>query len=249
MARTPSQSYGKALHQHLLRRLNQEPVRDVRFPADRFQKTLADWQARASFVDRNQCLEAGRSCFREPKDCVGRCYLGYWLEHQVMAAEAMSYIATLVGDDDHIELYHQTGRLHDIDYLSHPHDTGNPHDSCHPVPLVEYLEQESFPIPGCIAILEHAPYLGLGRHGDDFTRRLSLALSICEDAVTLRATELYQNESKCLPEDMRNMLSIVSKPNHLIDIAIDRGRYSGLPTRITENHAALMALRLNEPAS
>jgi len=84
------------------------------------------------------------------------------------------------GDPD---LYEQVGRLHDVDYLSFPHDAPDG-GSRHPVPLALAMREAGVHPLVCLALLEHAPYLGLC---DQPSSRLSATLSAAEDLTTAAA--------------------------------------------------------------
>jgi predicted hydrolase (HD superfamily) len=240
---TPARTLGKKLHGELSRLLaNGDCPLDAPLDARMFQDALAYWEREPVFLDRNGCVAAKRDCPAVRAHCVGRCHLDYWIEHQEMAGEAMRSVAMRFDDADRAELYFQIGRLHDIDYLRYPHDAARPSDARHPAPLVGYLASRSFSIPGCIAILEHAPYLSLGRHEHPLTRRLSFALSLCEDAVTLRASDIYEHERELLPDEVVRILESIKKPAFAVAVKRDKGRYGDLPQRIVENFRALSSL-------
>lgn len=95
----------------------------------------------------------------------------------------MSDMAARWGGDP--SLYRRVGEIHDADYLMFPHDAPGAAES-HPVPLVRALQQKGVHPAICLAVLEHAPYIGLDRRPSS---RLSAALSAAEDLATLAALD------------------------------------------------------------
>lgn len=152
----------------------------------------------------------------------------------------MKSLAVRYDQDD--LLYWQVGRIHDLDYLACPHDASAGASELHPVSLVRDLAAFGFTPRGCLAVLEHAPYLGLGRHGDERTQRLSLSLSVAEDAATLFATDQYPEYRKMLPRPVVSILDALPPDRRRVDVAWDRGRYSSMPRLVRENFAQLDVL-------
>jgi hypothetical protein len=113
----------------------------------------------------------------------GRGEREYWADHGRLTGELMAVIAHRSGAPP--LLYDRVGRLHDLDYLAHPHDAPGPGER-HPVPLVKAMRVAGVHPTVCLAVLEHAPYVGLCDHPSS---RLSAALSCAEDLATLAALQ------------------------------------------------------------
>lgn len=122
-------------------------------------------------------------CDRVP--CLSRCSETYWSDHGRITKMLMEKFAIVANED--IELYGTTGLIHDIDYLRYPHDR-NHLIGRHPIPLVTRMMRDNANPNMCIAILEHAPYLGLAN-----SSKLSLALTGCEELATLLS---FKNSDK-----------------------------------------------------
>ena len=114
--------------------------------------------------------------------CASTCAPGYWREHGEITQQLMRIVARHVGADE--DLYGAVGLIHDVDYLKFPHDIPDIEGDVHPIPLVKALIEEGVHPAIGLAILEHAPYIGVN---DSPTSRLSAALSGCEDLATLLA--------------------------------------------------------------
>lgn len=114
----------------------------------------------------------------------GRGSVAYWRDHGALTAELMMRAARRWGGN--VDLYGRVGRLHDVDYLSFPHDGGGTKGDRHPVPLVRAMRDRGVHPAICLAILEHAPYVGLDEAP---TSRLSATLSATEDLATIVALE------------------------------------------------------------
>jgi hypothetical protein len=107
----------------------------------------------------------------------------YWLEHARFTSDLMKAYA--VRHNKNIVLYGQMGRIHDVDYLKHPHNSKESGDTAiHPVPAVVYLLERGVPPVISIAIMEHAGYIGAGKN---YSTQLSAALSACDDLATYAA--------------------------------------------------------------
>lgn len=238
---TSAQRAGRALHAALLERIEpgtpDSPLEDKQLAA-----VIADWSACNSFVDRNRCQENDRPCAAIQALCRGRCRTEYWIEHAELAAAVMAGLAARYRQDE--LLYWQVGRLHDLDYLAFPHDMGIEAEATHPVPLVRKLSKLNFTPRGCIALLEHAPYLGLGRHGDRLTQTLSLSLSVAEDAATLFATDRLDYFLHRMPETIAAILRALPLPSRMIELGRDRGRYRSIPRILRGNFTKLEAIAL-----
>src|SRR5688500_9414399 len=173
---TVAQQHGRALHAKLVASLQTDRDGGGPLNAGQLAALVASWRQASPRLDRNSCQRTQRPCAQSPSACVGRCSWTYWEDHGRITAVLMKNAAALTGGDPH--LYEQVGRLHDLDYLLHPHDTkhGAGTGARHPAPLVEALAQLDFSTFGQIAILEHAPYLGLDRCKVAACAALSLSL-------------------------------------------------------------------------
>lgn len=107
----------------------------------------------------------------------------YWSDHGELTGKLMAEIARRT--NRHVDLYRRVGRVHDIDYLAHPHDAKGPGER-HPVPLVSAMRDAGVHPAICCAVLEHAPHAGFDRQPSS---RLSAALSAAEDLATLAAID------------------------------------------------------------
>lgn len=113
---------------------------------------------------------------------VGLSSADYWLEHGRFTGDLMAAFAR--GARRNEKLYRQMGRLHDLDYLKHPHNAKRSKEQVHPMPLARFLMQREVPALYCAAIMEHAGYIGAGA---EFSSKLSAALSACDDLATYAA--------------------------------------------------------------
>jgi len=153
--------------------------------------------------------------------CTCRGSVAYWKDHGRLAADLMMNFAAREGLP--AKLYGQLGLIHDADYLKHPHD--KPSDKLkHPLPLTLKLRSCGIPASVCLAILEHAGYIGQGKN---FSSRLSAALSACDDLATLMAILPQADDTKLerlrldawrqLAVLPRTLASAVNPPKIMID--------------------------------
>ena len=169
-----------------------------------------------SFMPKGTTNCRKKSC--QITNCQSRCGYQYWYEHGRITKLLMEKLAFKL--DQNEAIYGRVGRIHDIDYLSNPHDRGNKLDSHqHPIPLVLKLIENNIHPEICLAILEHAPYLKLKIEKRSM---LSLSLTACEELATLLSIKnnieyysLLSQEAKELAETLDEM------PEYLIDISID----------------------------
>ena len=135
---------------------------------------------------------------------LGRSSIQYWQDHARVTGALMEKFARQIGEDEN--LYRIVGVIHDADYIKFPHDEAGASGARHPVPLCQFLWNNGVSASVCLAILEHAPYLGLN---DVPSSRLSAALSACEDLATLcsidpksRAYDDLSEEAQALAADV-----------------------------------------------
>lgn len=152
----------------------------------------------------------------------GRSDTEYWRDHGRLTAELMQRLAEEYGG--HAELYARVGRLHDVDYLAFPHDAGETGPR-HPVPLVQALSSADVHPAICLAVLEHAPYVGLGAQPSS---RLSAALSAAEDLATLAALDPRSPAIADLSPSGQRLLG-AARPRVFFR------RASGVPVRVETN--------------
>lgn len=132
-----------------------------------------------------------------------RCSNKYWIKHSVLVSHLMGELAKTLGlSEERQNLYYVAGRLHDLDYLSAPHNVSDSVvDERHSVPLVENLCKLEVPPILSLAILEHSPHLGL-----DISSRLSAGLIACDEAATLYAFGYDLEEFSEVPKPVKDIL-------------------------------------------
>lgn len=111
-----------------------------------------------------------------------RSSVAYWRDHGRVTGKLMVEFCKSRGPGADTSLYRRVGELHDVDYLAFPHDVGAVDGPVHPAPLVKAMAEAGVHPTVCLAVLEHAPYVGLDRTPSS---RLAAALSACEDIATL----------------------------------------------------------------
>ena len=115
----------------------------------------------------------------------GRGDWEYWRDHGLSTGFLMRRMAVQWGGDQ--DLYDGVGRVHDLDYLRFPHDVPRKHVTegvAHPMPLARAMRDLGVHPAVALAVLEHAPYLGLC---DAPSSRLAATLSAAEDLTTIAA--------------------------------------------------------------
>lgn len=147
----------------------------------------------------------------------------YWLEHARVTRDLMRAFASRHGAN--VPLYGDVGRLHDADYLRHPHLGPYSVPPVHPLPLALFLAAEGVHEAVCLAIMEHAGYIG---QGSKFSTRMSAALSACDDLATYAAAvdPCDLRVRRDLSPAAQMLLGDISPPRVRIDI--DRA----CPTRV-----------------
>lgn len=109
-----------------------------------------------------------------------RCSPAYWRTHGQEVAAAMAALAEHMDED--VDMWWATGRLHDMDYLAHPHHEANGSSpQGHPLAATESLIEHEMPVPLILAVLEHSPHLALEQ-----SSRLSSALVLVDEHSTMR---------------------------------------------------------------
>lgn len=152
----------------------------------------------------------------EMTNCQSRCGYQYWYEHGRITKQLMEKLAFKIGENE--ELYGMVGFIHDIDYLSHPHDRGNKIGS-HPIPLVGKLIENHIHPEICLAILEHAPYLRLENKN---RCTLSRSLTACEELATLLSIKDNAEYYALLSQDAKELAETLNEiPKYLIDTDVD----------------------------
>lgn len=160
-----------------------------------------------------KAMKALGTKFAPSRKCVGRAAQdgrgdqAYWIDHGRCTGALMRRMARRWGGDP--ELYYRVGFVHDLDYLRFPHDAGKwvPQDeNTHPVPLAFAMRELGVHPAVILAVLEHAPYLGLDAAPSS---RLSAALSAAEDLVTMASLEPASGRVGLLSKDARGLLSTI----------------------------------------
>ncbi len=146
----------------------------------------------------------------------GRGDEDYWSDHGELTGKLMAQIALRARA--HVDLYRRVGRVHDIDYLAHPHDGKGPGER-HPVPLVTAMRDSGIHPAICCAVLEHAPHAGFDQQPSS---RLSAALSAAEDLATLAAVDPVSDAVRGLSK----------QADELFRSALPRRRISGGSLRV-----------------
>ncbi len=137
----------------------------------------------------------------------GRGDHDYWLDHGRSTGALMRRMAHRWGGNP--ELYYRVGFVHDLDYLRFPHDihqTKAEPEGAHPVPLARAMHELGVHPAVTLAVLEHAPYIGVS---DAPSSRLSAALSAAEDLATIAALVPPFDGLDRLSPDARQLLRMV----------------------------------------
>lgn len=148
---------------------------------------------------------SGRSAGHAARD--GRGDWEYWRDHGLSTGSLMRRMALQWGGDQ--ELYDAVGRVHDLDYLRFPHDVPSKNVTdglAHPVPLAGAMRDMGVHPVVTLAVLEHAPYLGLC---DAPSSRLAATLSAAEDLATIAALVPPFNGLDKLSAEARVLLATV----------------------------------------
>ncbi|KGJ95874.1 hypothetical protein [Colwellia psychrerythraea] len=162
-------------------------------------------------------LKNCRKDFCQTLNCQSRCGYHYWNEHGLITKSLMEELALWLGED--AELYGKVGYIHDIDYLSFPHDRGKKGDF-HPVPLTTKLVEENIHPEIGLAILDHAPHLKINIENRSI---LSSSLTICEELATLLSIKDNSDYYSLLSEEAQSLAeSLDFTPKNLIDISMDK---------------------------
>jgi hypothetical protein len=167
------------------------PVGDGGLSEEIGQRLLAQFRAAPPPSRRGAAASNGRG---DPE---------YWADHGELTAALMAEIAWQTGAD--VDLYRRVGRLHDADYLAHPHDAPGP-GARHPVPLVLAMDDAGVHPAICLAVLEHAPYAGF----EAPSSRLSAALSAAEDLATLAALDPPGKAEEALSPSARALFATIA---------------------------------------
>jgi hypothetical protein len=162
----------------------------------------------------------------------GRGAPDFWRDHGRCTGALMRRIARQWGG--YPELYYRVGWVHDLDYLRFPHDDprlGEETDCVHPVPLARAMHDAGVDAVVTLAVLEHAPYLGLSNHPSS---RLSATLSAAEDLATLAALSPPSCSLNELSPDARALLAVARVRHRIrrtrrVRVEADPERYINRP--------------------
>lgn len=167
----------------------------------------------------------------------GRGELAYWRDHGRITGDLMAAMTRRWGGN--AALYRRVGELHDVDYLPFPHD-GKGDGPRHPVRLVRALFDAGVHPVVCLAVLEHAPYVGCDTAPSS---HLSAALSAAEDLATLAALDPPSTAIGDLSPRARELLETVQpgmfiKRERRVRLERDVERYINAPLALVERGAA-----------
>lgn len=171
-------------------------------------------QTYEQWIERDGLVERSATSFTS---------IEYWLDHGRVAGALMERLALRLGQNP--VLFRQMGRLHDVDYVRFPHNEANPSGDVHPVPLTQYLLDKQVPEILCVAIMEHAGYIG---KGCEFSSRLSASLSACDDLATYLAA-VPSTEARYttdLSDEAQQISSEIDGPRIRLDVS------RACPTRV-----------------
>lgn len=140
----------------------------------------------------------------------------YWLEHGRFTGDLMAEFARRHGGS--ANLYRQLGRIHDADYLRYPHKDRNSTRPVHPMALALYLRDNEVPAIVQLAIMEHAGYIGAG---ENFSGKLSAALSACDDLATYASAvdARHPHVGQELSPFARDLMKAVPLPAFRLDVS------------------------------
>lgn len=186
-------------------------------------------------LDENLARELGKTFLNMPLGSeravsvtTGRGTREYWLDHGELTGALMERIAGTWGGNP--SLYNRVGRLHDVDYLAFPHDVVES-GARHPLPLARAAFEHGVHPAICLAVLEHAPYIGLDRTPSS---RLSAALSAAEDLATLAALRPPSEEIDSLSPEAKRLFDTAVPQQWIhrqdrIRVELDIERYINAP--------------------
>lgn len=216
---------GIALARELMKKA-QSSCADLRGLTTEVMKQLED-----KFLPSRQCV--GRAA----RD--GRGEWEYWRDHGLQTGALMRRMAKKWGGDP--ELYYRVGYVHDLDYLCFPHDVPQAEAedrTAHPVPLAMAMQEMGVCAAVTLAVLEHAPYLGLSNTPSS---RLSATLSAAEDLTTLAALDPPFADVAKLSNEARRLLKSIKAPkkfhrNSPVRAERNPDRFINEPLALVVNH-------------